>query len=223
MSGDGERGTRCSESLRGNECSNGEFQKEGFRNTPAHARGRSPDPLAVGQPFRHRAPGLRSRQPHHGTCRSLVKKMIANLYRKSRVPAVSFQGHVASASVFGRGLAFEQFPGTVCPAAHKDAPGRAGSGNRQLFCRCQSRHVVGCRGCREVSTRSGIRLNRRSGERRKHEVFQACDQHGPGRKPELAVPSMHSALCATPTVSLVTFGNPFLDSLNRLSGNLASR
>ena len=102
-----------------------EFQRGESRITPAHARGRSPDPLAVGQPFRHRAPGLRSRQPHHGTCRSLVKKQIANLYTKPRIPTVSFQGHATSAFVFQKRTRFRAIPWNCLPSS---AQGRAGKG-----------------------------------------------------------------------------------------------
>jgi len=67
LSGNGKRGTNAATRCGGNACSNGEFQRGGFRYTPAHARGRSPDPLAVGQPCGRRAPGLRSRHPHHAS------------------------------------------------------------------------------------------------------------------------------------------------------------
>lgn len=127
-----EEGNECSDSLRGNACSNGDFQRGGFRYTPAHARGRSPDPLAVGQPCGRRAPGLRSRHPHHASRGQLVKKRDANLYTKLNPPTVSLQGHVTPASVARKWARVRAIPWDCLPAGARGARGRVGSGIRQL-------------------------------------------------------------------------------------------
>lgn len=178
----------------GTSARTGSFKGGEFRNTPAHARGRGPDPLAVGQPCSRRAPGLRSRQGHHATCRSLVKKRIAKLSSKPRIAAIFFQGHVASASVFQKRTRVRAIPWNCLPGS---AQGRARKGGAWESTALLSMSEPPCSGLswlRGGVGALGFRLNRRSGGRGKHELFQASDQHGPRRKPGLAVPSMHSAL-----------------------------
>lgn len=192
-----EEGNECSDSLRGNACSNGEFQRGGFQYTPAHARGRSPDPLAVGQPCGRRAPGLRSRHPHHASRGTLVKKSDANLSTNPNPLTVSLQGHVTPASVARKWARVRAIPWDCLPAGARGAQGRVGSGIRQLSL---SMSEPPCGG---LSWASGGEVSLRS-EDPLEPAFKRrwgntnCSKRqindGPRRKPGLAVPSMHSAL-----------------------------
>lgn len=99
---------------------------------------------------------------------------------------------------------------TVCPATHDR---RGGQGGNRESTALLPMSVPPCRGLSWLpegadapgaSARTGV--FRRTGKREK---LQAVNQPCPRRKPGLAVPSMHSALCATPTVSLITLGTLF--------------
>lgn len=84
---------------RGNSPSNG---VEGSVRSRAMRGPGSPSSTRRGQPFRHRAPGLRFRCLHNATSRTLVKNHYANLCSFRRHDHGSLQGRVTAGSLRDR-------------------------------------------------------------------------------------------------------------------------